>query len=608
MDERLLYFTAILTLGIFAQWLAWRLKLPSILLLLGFGFAAGQIYDQSAILEDQTLFAVVSMAVAIILLEGGLTLRLPELKEAGKPVLRLVTTGAAVTWLLTIPAAHYAAGFSWPVATLVAAILVVTGPTVIGPILRTLKPVRSINSILKWEGIVIDPVGAVLTVLVFSVLFGHGESENGAQTVITGLAKTLIVGFGLGFGVAWMLVKVLKHHWIPDFLQSVVILTAGLIVFAISNMIQHESGLLTVTVLGIGIANQSKAQVRHIIEFKENLRIILISALFIILGGRVSWAQVTEVWKEAVMFLCILIVVVRPAAVFISTMGSKVSRTEKVFLALMAPRGIVAAAVCSIFSLEIIASGGHFQAEGEKMVPIVFTVIVGTVLFYGLSAGPIARRLGVASKRPQGVLFTGIRPWVIEAAKELQSLGFRCLLVDSNYAATSKARMAGLQAVNANVLSEFAHEELDLSGIGSMLAVTPNDQVNSLACLGFAHALGRSNVYQLAPADMGESERKSGSGELRGRILFSGEGSREQIRKLESVHASVKKTLLTDEFGWEDFFAKRGDLTMVLFILRDGELKIMNEESRPGESGDTLISLVVEDSPVVPTGNDAELP
>lgn len=601
MDERLFYFTAVLSLGILAQWLAWRLKLPSILLLLGFGFAAGQIYDQSAILEDQTLFAVVSMAVAIILLEGGLTLRLPELKEAGAPVLRLVTTGAAVTWLLTIPAAHYAAGFSWPVATLVAAILVVTGPTVIGPILRTLKPNRSINSILKWEGIVIDPVGAVLTVLVFSVLFGHGhgESESGAQTVIVGLTKTLVVGFGLGLGVAWLLVKVLQHHWIPDFLQSVVILTAGLIVFAISNFVQHESGLLTVTVLGIGLANQTKAQVRHIIEFKENLRIILISALFIILGGRVSWEQVTEVWKEALLFLCILIVVVRPASVFISTWGSKVTLNEKIFLSLMAPRGIVAAAVCSIFALEIIATGGQFQAEGERMVPVVFTVIVGTVLFYGLSAGPIAKRLGVASKRPQGVLFTGIRPWVIDAAKELKELGFRSLLVDSNYSATSKARMAGIPAVNANVLSEFAHEELDLSGIGSLLAVTPNDQVNSLACIGFTHSLGRSNVYQLAPADMGESERKTGSSELRGRILFSGEGSRERLRNLEAKGAAVKKTLLTDEFGWDDFIAKQDGPVMVLFILRDGELKIMNEESRPGESGDTLISLVVADaSPV----------
>ncbi len=594
MEERLFYFTAVLALGIAAQWIAWRFKLPSILLLLGFGFLAGQIYDQSAILEDTALFAFVSLAVGVILLEGGLSLRFNELKEAGLPVLQLVTTGALITWILAIPAARFAAGFSWPVATLVGAILVVTGPTVIGPILRTLKPSRSVNSVLKWEGIVIDPVGAVLAVLVFGVLFGsHG---NSAATVLGGLVKTLAAGFGLGFGVAWMLVAVLRRHWAPDYLQSVVILTAGLVVFAISNHIQHESGLLAVTVLGVGLANQNRAKVRHIIEFKENLRILLISTLFIILGGRVSWEQVVSVWKEALLFLAALIVVVRPAAVFLSTIGSKLTRKEKIFLSLMAPRGIVAAAVSSIFAMEIIKLGEPFQSEGERIVPIVFTVIVGTVLFYGLLAGPVARRLGVAMKKPQGVLFAGTRRWVIESAVALQKLGYRVLVVDSNYTATSNARMAGIPAVNANVLSEFVTEELDLSGIGRMLAVTNNEQVNSLACIGFAHALGRSNVFQLAPNDLGKSERRLGSDELRGRLLFGGESGNQRLNRLENRGAAVKTTPLTEEFTWEDYLERHGENAIVLFIARaDGELKVVSAEPCSGESGDTLVSLVLEE-------------
>ncbi len=599
MDDRLFYFTAVLGLGILAQWLAWRIKVPSILLLLCFGFGFGQVYDQSQILEDSTLFAFVSMAVAVILLEGGLTLRFSELKVAGLPVLQLVTTGAAITWLLTIPAAHYVAGFSWSVATLVAAILVVTGPTVIGPILRTLKPVRSVNSILKWEGIVIDPVGAVLTVLVFGVLFGGGHGDghggNGAGMVLSSVLKTLAAGVGLGGGVAWLLVSILRRHWIPDFLQSVVILSVGLIVFAISNTFQHESGLLTVTVMGIVLANQTKAQVRHIIEFKENLRIILISSLFIILGGRVTWQEVVAVWQEALLFLLVLIVFVRPASVFLSTMKSKLALREKLFLSLMAPRGIVAAAIASIFSVDLMDLGGEYAEEGARIVPIVFTVIVGTVTFYGLLAGPIARKLKVASEKPQGILFTGINRWVIEAARALKKLGFRCILIDSNYSATSKARMAGLQAINANVLSDFATEEIDLSGIGRMLAVTPNDQVNALACIGFSHSLGRSNVFQLQPADVGKSERKLSSGELQGRILFSNGHTSERLAELESQGAIVKATPLTEEFGLAEFKERYGDNGLVLFIVEaGGDLKVVTEETRKAESGDTVISLVIE--------------
>ena len=323
MDERLVVFTCVLFIGILAQWLAWRLKLPSILLLLAFGFLGGQFYDQSEIIESQTLFAVVSLAVGIILLEGGLTLRFSELKEAGPSVLRLVGLGSMITWGLSSLAAHYVVGFSWPVALLFAAILVVTGPTVIGPILRTVKPKRSVNSILKWEGIVIDPVGAILAVLVFGVFFHGNHGNAGFVGVVMGLGKTILIGVGLGFATATGLAYVIGKHWVPDFLQSLVVLAVSLALFTLSNMIQHESGLLTVTVIGIGLANQHRAKIRHVIEFKEVLRTALISCLFIVLGARISVQDILSVWKEALLFLLILIVVVRPASVFLSNLGSK---------------------------------------------------------------------------------------------------------------------------------------------------------------------------------------------------------------------------------------------------------------------------------------------
>lgn len=597
MDERLIFYSAVLLLGIGAQWLAWRIKTPSILLLLATGFIAGQFYDQSAVVEEQTLFAIVSLAVGIIMLEGGLTLRFSELKEAGGTVLRLIGIGSMVTWGLTSLAAHFLAGFSWPVALLVAAVLVVTGPTVIVPLLNSVRPKRSVNSVLKWEGIVIDPVGAILAVLVFGVFFGHGHGHSGIEGVLMGLGKTLLVGIGLGYGAAVGLSYILSRHWVPDFLQSVVVLTVGLSAFTVSNIFQHESGLLTVTILGIGLANQERAKIRHVVEFKEVLRTILISCLFIVLGARIGIDDIQLVWKEALLMLLALIVVVRPLSVFISTLGSKIPKREMLFLALMAPRGIVAAAVSSVFALELAESGGAFAGEAAKIVPITYTIIVGTVAFYGLLAAPLARKLGLALKNPQGILFVGIRDWAVSAAKLVQDQGFRVLMIDSNYGATSRARMAGVAAVNANVLSDYASEEIDMVGIGSILATTPNDQVNTLACINFGHTLGISNVYQLKPADSEGSERKSSSSEFHGRYFGDRAVTSAEIESLSRSGAIMKCTTLKSEFTIDDFRSHYGESALILFRIKNGgELLVVGPKSSAFSAGEQLIALVVEPS------------
>lgn len=599
MDERLIVFTAILFLGILAQWLAWRLKLPSILLLLAFGFLGGQFYDQSSVIESQTLFAVVSLAVGIILLEGGLTLRFSELKEAGPSVLRLVGLGSLITWGLSSVAAHYIVDFSWPVAILASAILVVTGPTVIGPILRTVKPKRSVNSILKWEGIVIDPVGAILAVLVFGVFFHEGHSDSNFVGVMTGLGKTILVGVGLGFATAAGLAYVIGKHWVPDFLQSLVVLSVGLALFTFSNMIQHESGLLTVTVIGIGLANQHRAKIRHVIEFKEVLRTVLISCLFIVLGARIGVDDILSVWKEALLFLLALIVIIRPASVFLANLGSKrLTVREQLFLSLMAPRGIVAAAVSSVFALDLIEyaePGSALEAEAQRIVPVTYTVIVGTVAFYGLLSGFFARKLGVAMKNPQGILFVGIRRWSIEAAQLIKDAGYRVLMVDSNYGAAKDARMAGIPTMNANVLSDFTSEEIDLVGIGYVVAATPNDQVNTLACMSLGHHMGTSNVFQLKPIDFDESERKAATTEYNGRLLGRDPLSSAAMAELEKKGAMVKLNTLNENFTLDDFEKQYGDTALILFVITASQELIPQtpESSLPGP-GDKLISLVIE--------------
>ncbi|MDF1754260.1 MAG: sodium:proton antiporter [Verrucomicrobiales bacterium] len=591
MQIWLIFFSAVILLGIFSQWLAWKFRFPSILALLVFGFIAGQFYDQSAIVNDDVVFAVVSLSVAIVMLEGGLTLHFRELRDAGTPLLRLISVGAAITWLLSTLALHFLGNFSWQVSTLIGAILVVTGPTVIGPLLRNVRPKRHLDSILKWEGIVIDPIGAILAVLVFGAIFGHGDHSLSFGETLTNLSLTILVGCGIGFVVAKALLFVLKRHWIPDFLQSSVLLAICLAVFTISNLLQHESGLLTVTILGIGLANQHHTQVRHILEFKENLRVILISCLFIVLGGRVGLAEIMAVWKEALLVIAALILVIRPASVFLSTIGTSLKGREKTFLALMAPRGIVAAAVAAIFSLELANQGGYAE-EAAKIVPMVFSIIFGTVTFYGLLAAPIARKLGLASPNPQGLVFAGANDWTIKIATALQEEEYRVLVIDSNYNNIKKARMAGVQGVVANVISDFATEEIDLSGIGRLLAVTPNDQVNSLACIGFSHPLGRSNVFQLQPVDNGLTERKSSSFELSGRHLFGKGVTAAKLHEFQKTESEAKLTPITDEFTYEDFQKLHGDDVIPMFIIREnGDLSVITPESTEPAEGDTVVSL-----------------
>ncbi|MGY8768118.1 MAG: cation:proton antiporter [Pirellulales bacterium] len=601
MEDHLLYLAGILGLGVAAQWIAWRLNLPSILLLLAFGFLAQLAGSPDDMIEQDILFAIVSLSVAVILFEGGMSLKLGELKQAGSAVLRLITIGAFITWVLATLAAWYIMQFSLPLAALVGAILVVTGPTVIAPLLNHIRPAKKIGAIAKWEGIVIDPIGAVLAVLIFEVvLASSGEATSEAFWVVT---KTIFFGVTLGVASAWTLVLLLKRFWIPDFLHNTFFLAVILVMFAVSNNLQEESGLLTVTVLGIALANQKQITVRHIFEFKENLRVLLISCLFIVLAARISPQEMFAVGWNGLFFLVFLIVVVRPASIFISTFGSDLTKQEKIFLCFLAPRGIVAAAVASVFAMKLL--DGHVHADNlgalnelaekaDQLVPLTFLVIVGTVTFYGLAAAPIARMLGLSSPSPQGVLFASAERWVRELAKVIQDAGFQVLVVDTNYRNVSTAKMEGIPAHCASILSEFVTEEINLGGIGRLLAVTPNDEVNALACMEFVHIFGRKEVYQLDSYDSGSGRRESVSNHLRGRDLFAEEIDFYQLSRRFAAGAQVKKTSLSEEFTFQNFTELYGETAQVLFIIDDNShLQILSSDSTNDlKPGQTIIAVV----------------
>lgn len=573
----LAYLALVLVLGILAQWLAWRLKLPSILLLLAFGFGlslttGARIDDYLGEGHTDTLLAIVGLFVAIILFEGGLTLKFSELREAGAPVLRLCTLGVLIAFVLTSIAARVIFGWSWPVAALAGAILVVTGPTVVGPLLRVIKPTRKVAAIVKWEGIVVDPLGAILAVLVFQVAVAGGFQSAGAALFLA-LGKTIAVGLGLSIALAKVIEILLKRHLIPDFLESVVLLAVVAGAFAVSNMIQAESGLLTVTVLGIALANQKSVSVRDILEFKENLRVLIISLLFILLSGRVSLPDLQAVIVPSLVFLAALLVVVRPASVYLANAGiGSITLRERTFLAALAPRGIVAAAVTSVFAIEFkhAAELGKFPdeiaAQASQLVPVVFLVIIGTVLVYGLIAAPLAQRLGLAVKDASGVLFAGSDLWARRVAKALHDDGHAVMLLDTRYENVAAARLDGLRAIRANILSEHVEENLEFTGISQLVAATPNDDVNSLATREFAHIFGKANVWQIAPGDKDAHHTTSVASHRRGRICFTESPTFRNLQNLAQNDAAIKKTRLTKIFTLEDFHRTHGDEAVILFL------------------------------------------
>jgi NhaP-type Na+/H+ or K+/H+ antiporter len=599
-DSILVQITLILFLGIGSQWLASRLRLPAILLLLVVGFVVGPLMNHRWVNPDalmgDLLMPLVSLSVGLIMFEGGLTLKFRELDAIGSVVMRLISIGALITWGLSLLLARLALGWDWPLCALVGAILVVTGPTVILPLLRFLQPTRQVASALKWEGIMIDPVGALLALLVFETIH-HGLGEHGAQWTqfpnhaLMGFFWTLLIGGVVGSVGAGLVYFFFKHHWVHEHQQTPFALMVAVSAFTLSNHFQHESGLLATTLMGVILANQSQVDVRHVLAFKENLVVLMISTLFIVLSARLELATFSALPVfGSLCFLLGLLLVVRPLTVWVSCLGSSLNRSERLFLSWMAPRGIVAAAVASVFSMRLVDAG---MAEAAQLTPVVFMVIVGTVLVYGLTAGPVARWLGVSNPDPQGVLIAGAHTLGRSLGKVLKESGFRVLMVDNNPQNIHQARMDGLPVHFGSILGDHLEDDLDLAGIGRLIALTPNHRVNSLAALHFSELFGEREVYQLADIASNHSKRDAFSAGLQGKTLFHESASYAQLQERLQQDQRIKCTNLTESYNFEDAKRSMGETLLPLFIIHSkGALQIIQAgQSVQPTPGQTLISL-----------------
>ncbi|MDE1264384.1 cation:proton antiporter [Vibrio aestuarianus] len=585
-----LAIAAIGVLGLACQWLAWRLRLPAILFLLIAGLVVGPLtgWLQPQALLGELLFPLISLAVAVILFEGSLTLNFKEIRGVNHTVWSIVSLGALVSWGVTSAAAHYLLGFDWSLALLFGSLTVVTGPTVIVPLLRTVRPNARLSNILRWEGILIDPLGALFVVMVYEFIISSSEAHS-----LYVFALILAVGLAIGAAAGQAVAVVLRRGMLPEYLQPFAVLAVVLGVFSASNAIESESGLLTVTVMGMWLANAKNVNIQHILHFKENLTILLITGLFILLAARIELADFQALGWSALLLFVVMQLVSRPLSIFIATARSSLSLKEKTFLAWVAPRGIVAASISSLFAIKLTSAG----VEGAPLlVPLTFMVIIGTVILQSATARPIAIALQVAEPAPRGFLVIGANDVARELGKAFAKYDCRVVLTDSNWDYISQARMAGLANYYGNPISSHADEYLDLIGIGHVVALTPDKHFNIMACMHFLSDFGEKRVFCLNDhLNSSSSDKHKVAQEYHGLSLFNGEVSYKKLASLINQGAEVKHTKLSGNFTYQDYLQRHKEsFVLPLFVVNlKGRIQMYHDTQvfEPVE-GETVVSLI----------------
>lgn len=578
--------------GSLCQWIAWRLKLPAIIFLLLTGILAGPllgILDPDNLLGNLFL-PFVSLSVAVILFEGSLTLKFKEILGLQAVVRNMISYGMLVTWVITALAARFAVGLSWELSFLFGAVTVVTGPTVIVPMLRTVRPTASISNILRWEGIVIDPIGASLAVLVYEFIITGGGQEALGYTMLS-VGEIVVAGAVIGISGGYFFGLLIRHHWLPEFLHNITTLSLVFGTFVLSNILQPESGLVTVTVMGIVLANMEDVYMKDILNFKESLSIVLISLLFIMLAARLDPISIMNLGWPALIVVLAIQFLARPLNVQVSALGSKLTWPERHLLAWIAPRGIVAAAIAALFALKLEKAG---FAGADILVPLTFTVIIATVLLQSLTARPIAQWLGVSEPEPKGFLIIGANIVARAIAKALIENDLRVTVADTSRENLVKAKMDGAMTYLGNPISEHADHNLDLVGIGNMLAITPHESMNVAAALHYRMELGRNNVFfiQTAPADKIPA-RVTLSPKIHSEILFGKNITYSTLSSALSAGGEVRTTVLTPDFAYDKFLEEYNSRATLLFAIDHKErVHIITEKKRiHPESGWTIIYL-----------------
>jgi NhaP-type Na+/H+ or K+/H+ antiporter len=515
----MLELAGIIILGIIAQWAAWRLKLPAILPLILIGLFVGPVSTllsedgskwiepiwngEKGLFPGEGLYYFVSLAISIILFEGGLTLKRSEIRNIGPVITKLITVGSAVTFFLAGGAAYFIFGLSLKLSFLFSALIIVTGPTVISPILRNIPLKKDVSSVLKWEGILIDPIGALVAVLVFEFI-SVGEGQAYTKTALIEFGKILLFGTTFGFTFAHGLAFAIRKKLIPHYLLNVVSLSVVLLVFVESDIFAHESGLLAVVVMGMVLGNMNLPNLKELLYFKESLSVLLISILFILLSANINLEdlQLLYRWETLALFL-IVVFIVRPLGVMLSTQGSDLKMNERIFISWVGPRGIVAAGIASLFGSKLLLKG---EPGAEYITPLVFMIVLGTVLLNATTARLFAKAIGVFLTKSEGILIIGASDVSRLIARYLQRNNRHVVLVDSNPSNIAAAKELDLNAIEGNIYSEDLVSDVELSDIGYLMALTGSGEINNYAINRFKKQFGENGSFRLINKGEIESE------------------------------------------------------------------------------------------------------
>jgi NhaP-type Na+/H+ or K+/H+ antiporter len=587
----MLELAGIVILGIIAQWVAWRFKLPAILPLILIGLLVGPIATiytedggkliepiwngEKGLFPGEGLYYFVSLAISIILFEGGLTLKRAEIKNVGPVITKLITVGSLVTFFGAGLAAHYIFELSWQMSFLFSALIIVTGPTVITPILRNIPLKQDVSAVLKWEGILIDPIGALVAVLIFEFI-SVGEGQAYTMTALIEFGKILLFGITFGFTFAHGLAFAIKKNLIPHFLLNVVSLSVVLLVFVESDIFAHESGLLAVVVMGMVMGNMDLPNIKELLYFKESLSVLLISILFILLAANINISDLELIynWKTAVLFL-IVVFVVRPLGVFLSASRSNLKFNEKLFIGWVGPRGIVAAGIASLFGSKLMSKG---EVGAEYITPLVFMIVLGTVLLNATTARYVAKLVGVFLKKSEGILIIGASQVSVLIAEYLFKNNRHVVLIDNNESNINKARQLGLEALSANIYSDTLTDNIELNDVGYLMALTGNSEINQYAIDKFRNQFGENGSFRLVTVDeMNDPANNPREG------LFSHTDDFVKLTEAARKYPKIHEIELDNQSHYDSLIENtKNDENIIPVFLKtlDGDLKIMSSHSK----------------------------
>lgn len=577
-------------LGIGAQWLGWRFNFPVIILLSVAGLAAGPGFGwiDPRVQMGPFFGSIISLFVAVILFDGGLNLKLHEFVEAGRPVQRLVTVGLIASWFLGGLAAHFLGNLSWPVAVLFGAITVVTGPTVILPMLRQARLNRRTASLLKWEGIINDPVGGLIAILALEFFLYAKPGEAALQVFInlgTAVGVAVLLGMGSGYILSW------AYHrgFVPEYLKPPVILGMIVIISVLANRAQDEAGLLAATLMGAVLGNLRLRSIAELRRFQEHISVLLVSAVFILLVASLNTDLLMLLDWHSAALLAAVIFVVRPASVLLALVGSVTTKAERLLVAWVAPRGIVAVAIAGVVASKMDSTG---SADAQVLVPLILCLVLLTVVMHGATVGWLARRLNLASPVQNGILIVGASPWTTELARTLHAMKVPVVLTDTSWESLKPARLSGIRVYYGEILSEERERSLELNDIDHLFAATPNDAYNALVCTHFAKEFERTRIIQLPMHRQEEHDSKALANTVRGLVAIGPEGEFEKLLHHYYEGWTFQKTKLSNQFSYQDYLGKSPEGSIQVLVIRsDGSIHF-NSKQFPLEPqpGDTIVS------------------